>query len=68
MPAVTFSHSTSTTAHKSMTVLRRYFREESLFNENAALVVGLCRLVVEAVWRTYHGGSVRRRGVFQCLR
>jgi site-specific recombinase XerD len=30
-----------TTGHKSMTVLRRYIREGSLFNENAASAVGL---------------------------
>jgi integrase len=30
-----------TTGHKSMTVLRRYIREGSLFSENAASVVGL---------------------------
>ena len=30
-----------TTGHKSMTVLRRYIREGSLFNENAAAAVGL---------------------------
>ena len=30
-----------TTGHKSMTVLRRYIREENLFNENAAAAVGL---------------------------
>jgi len=30
-----------TTGHKSMTVLRRYIREESAFNKNAASAVGL---------------------------
>jgi hypothetical protein len=30
-----------TTGHKSMTMLRRYIREGSLFNENAASAVGL---------------------------
>jgi integrase len=30
-----------TTAHKSMTVLRRYIREGNLFTENAASAVGL---------------------------
>jgi hypothetical protein len=30
-----------TTAHKSMTVLRRYIREGDIFRENAASAVGL---------------------------
>lgn len=30
-----------TTGHKSMTMLRPYIREGSLFNENAAAAVGL---------------------------